>query len=137
MQLFKTMSIIVLSVFVLMNCTTAPKEDVPAKVIGTITYMQRIVLPPEAVVRIRLEDISKQDIIAERIGAQIIENPGQVPIPFEIEYDPAIIDPRHFYAIQARITVDDELWFINTSMYYVITQDNPSTNVDVVVDLVK
>jgi uncharacterized lipoprotein YbaY len=28
------------------------------------------------------------------IGEQIIENPGQVPIAFEIEYDPADIDDR-------------------------------------------
>ena len=137
MQLYKMICMLVLSVFLFMSCAISPKQETPAKVIGTISYVQRIALPPEAVVRVILEDVSKQDIIAERIGTQVIENPGQIPIPFEIEYDPAIIDPRHFYAIQARITMGDELWFINTNTYYVITQDFPSTNVEVVVDLVK
>ncbi|HAC18295.1 MAG TPA: hypothetical protein DCF78_06915, partial [Dehalococcoidia bacterium] len=34
----------------------------------------------------------------------MIENPGQVPAKFEIEYNPADIDERFSYAISARIT---------------------------------
>ena len=65
------------------------------------------------------------------IGEQIIENPGQVPIAFEIEYDPADIDDRFTYAIGVRITESAELAFINDTRYQVITRDSP-THVDMV-----
>ena len=48
-------------------------------------------------------DISKQDVPAETIAEQTITDPGQVPIPFELWYDPAKIDSRITYAVQARI----------------------------------
>ena len=65
------------------------------------------------------------------IGEQIIENPGQVPIAFEIEYDPADIDDRFTYAIGVRITESGELAFINDTRYQVITRVSP-THVDMV-----
>ncbi|MQG82048.1 MAG: hypothetical protein FI702_01855 [SAR202 cluster bacterium] len=65
------------------------------------------------------------------IGEQIIENPGQVPIAFEIEYDPADIDDRFTYAIGVRITESAELAFINDTRYQVITRDS-LTHVDMV-----
>ena len=45
------------------------------------------------------------------MGQQVITNPGQVPVPFEIRYDPASLDPRHTYAIQADITAGSSLMF--------------------------
>ena len=65
------------------------------------------------------------------MGEQIIENPGQVPIAFEIEYDPADIDDRFTYAIGVRITESAELAFINDTRYQIITRDS-LTHVDMV-----
>lgn len=107
-----------------------------AAVTGTVTYLQRIALPEDAVVEVKLADVSLADAPATVIGEQTITNPGQVPIPFVVTYDPAVIDPRFTYAIQVRINdgTGNLLW-INTSAYNVITNDNPST-VEVVVDQV-
>ena len=102
-----------------------------ATVTGTITYRERIALTPNAVVEVKLLDVSRADAPAITVGEQIIENPGQVPIAFEIEYDPADIDQRFTYAIGARITESGELAFINDTSYQVITRDNP-THVDMV-----
>ena len=66
------------------------------------------------------------------IGEQIIENPGQVPIAFEIEYDPADIDDRFTYAIGVRITESAELTFINDTRYQIITRTDSPTHVDMV-----
>ena len=105
-----------------------------AAVIGTVTYLQRIALPEDAVVEVKLSDVSLADAPSVTIGEQIIITPGQVPISFEVTYDPAEIDPRHTYAIQVRINDGTgELLFINTSAYNVITQGNPS-NVEVIVE---
>lgn len=70
------------------------------------------------------------------IGKTIISEPGQVPISFEVSYHTSVIDPRHTYAVSARITVGNELWFINTTSYPVITHGNPS-HVDMMVELVR
>ena len=109
---------------------TAP-ATVPGVVTGTVTYRERIALSPQAVVEVKLVDISRADAPAVTIGEQIIENPGQVPIAFEIEYDPAEIDTRFTYAIQVRIMEGDTLAFINDTTYQVITRDRP-THVDMV-----
>jgi putative lipoprotein len=50
-----------------------------------------------------------------------------VPIPFELSYDAARIDPRFAYQIEARINHGDELLFISTESFPVITRGNPAT----------
>ncbi|NJO78715.1 MAG: hypothetical protein HC827_09400 [Cyanobacteria bacterium RM1_2_2] len=103
------------------------------QVSGTVTYRQRIALPPSAVVEVRLQEVSRLDAPAVTIAEQIIETEGrQVPFAFTLNYDPSEIDPRFTYVVQARITVDDELQWINTTAYRVITQGAPET-VEVIV----
>jgi uncharacterized lipoprotein YbaY/phosphoserine phosphatase len=92
---------------------------------GTVFYLQRIALPPDASVEVKLVDISKQDVPVVTIAEQKITNPGQVPIPFELRYDPAKIDPRMTYAVQARIDQGGKLLFISTQVFPVITRGNP------------
>jgi uncharacterized lipoprotein YbaY len=106
-------------------------------VTGTVFYLPRIALPQHAVVEISLVDVSRADAPAITIATQQLITAGQqVPIPFTMMYDPAQIDPRFSYAVQARIAVDGELQFISTSNVPVITRDNPTTDVAVKVDLV-
>jgi putative lipoprotein len=105
----------------------------PASVTGTVTYRQRSALPPDAVVEVELLDVSRADALATRLGRQEIATNGrQVPIPFEITYDPAAVDPRHSYAVGARILVGGRLRFINDTRHPVLTRGAPST-VEVVV----
>ena len=110
---------------------TEPTAPTTATVTGTVTYRERIALTPDAVVEARLIDISRADAPAVTIGQQVIENAGQVPIAFEIEYDPADIDEMFTYAIQVSIKEGDKLAFINDTTYLVITRDSP-THVDMI-----
>ncbi|MDQ2634020.1 MAG: YbaY family lipoprotein [Pseudomonadota bacterium] len=82
-------------------------------VTGEVTYRERIALPPNAVLTVRLLDVSLADAPETVVGEQKIDPAGQVPIAFEIKFDPAVIQPKVNYALQARITVDDRLMFIN------------------------
>jgi len=50
---------------------------------GTVTYLQRIALPRDAVVHVLLANVSLQDAPALTIAEQTLTEPGQVPIPFE------------------------------------------------------
>lgn len=104
---------------------------------GTVAYLARIALPPQAVVEVQLVDVSRADAPAIVIDSVTFETGGrQVPFPFELTYDPQQIDERFTYAVQARITIDGELRFISTRSYQVITQGNPNT-VEVIVDPVR
>mgnify|MGYP001818083171 FL=1 len=96
-------------------------SEARATLTGSVGYRQRIALPPGAVVKVRLEDISLADVKATVLDEQVIETTGQVPIPFELTYDPATVDPRHRYAVRAQIWVEDELWFSTTRV-------NPALN---------
>ncbi len=120
--------VLIFILLMLLGCSKTPT------VTGTIMYTEEIALPAEGVVvAVKIEDVSRADAPAVTIGQQVIENPGQVPIPFEIEYNPADIDERYVYALRARIEVDGKLWFINTSRYAVITRGNPTNNIKLVV----
>jgi putative lipoprotein len=78
----------------------------------------RLALPPQAVIKVQLVDVSKADAPAEVIAEQVINANGrQVPFAFSLLYDPAAINPGRTYALQARIEVDGQLWFTNTSRY--------------------
>ena len=108
-----------------------PTTPATATVSGTVTYRERIALSPGAVVEVKLIDVSRADAPAVTIGEHVIQNPGQVPVAFEVEYDPADIDERFTYAIQARIMEGDKLTFISDTAYHVITRNN-SDRVDLV-----
>ncbi len=97
----------------------------PAGIIsGTVSYRERILLRPGSRVEITLQDVSRADAPATQIAKLEITEPGQVPIPFKLSYDPAKIDSRMSYALQARILgPDGKLLFINDTHTAVITRD--------------
>ncbi|MCA1628423.1 MAG: YbaY family lipoprotein, partial [Acidobacteria bacterium] len=79
-------------------------------------------------------DVSRADAPAVTIAEQMIKPAGrQVPIEFELRYDPRRIDARHRYTVQVRILEDGQLRFINTQTYPVITSGNSNT-VEVIVN---
>jgi len=113
-----------------------PACEASAKVTGRAMYRQRIALPDNAIVKVQLQDVSLQDVAAKVISEQIIETKGkQVPIPFELPYDPDEIDERNTYSLSVRITVDGKLKFINKTSHRVLTRGAP-TDLDVMVEMV-
>ncbi len=101
---------------------------------GTISYLPRIALTPEAEIQVQLVDISLADAPATVIAETTFRAGGrQVPFAFALPYDPSRIEPNNSYAIQVRITENGQLRFITTRAYLVITRGNPST-VEIIVD---
>jgi len=95
---------------------------VAAQLKGTPTYRERIALTPDAVFEAMLEDVSKADAPAVVVGSVRIDKPGQVPIRFEIPFDPARIDQSHSYSLRARIVVGQRLLFTTDQAYPVLTR---------------
>ncbi|MCB0196183.1 MAG: YbaY family lipoprotein [Anaerolineae bacterium] len=101
-------------------------------VTGTVTYSESMVLPSDALLTVRLADVSLADAPAEIISEQIITVGGQQPpFAFELPYNPRTFDPTRTYAVQARIESNGELLFINDTAYLVLTNGAPS-HVDLV-----
>ncbi len=98
---------------------------------GTVTYRQRTALPRNAVLTVKLLDVSRADAAADTIAEQRIETAGkQVPISFELVYDQRRIRERNRYAVRAEIYDGDRLLFTTDTSHPVLTQGNPR-NVDI------
>ena len=99
-------------------------------VTGDVVYRERIALPEGAVVTVSITNASLMDVPVEPVGEQIINNPGQVPIPYEVTYNPDDIDERLNYSVGARITDGQgNLLFISDTATFVITNGNPTESV--------
>jgi putative lipoprotein len=93
------------------------------RVRGTVSYMARIALPPDAVLNVALLDVSRADVAADTLVDRQIPTAGrQVPIPFELSVDATAIRPQNRYVVRATITSGDRLLFTTTQAYPVLTQ---------------
>lgn len=50
-----------------------------------------------------------------QLASQTREITSQVPLAFHLEYDPKQVKPGHSYAVSARIELNGQLLFINTT----------------------
>ncbi len=100
---------------------------------GTVTHHQRVMLPADAVLTVRIEDISLADAPSETIGIQVVETKGaQVPIPFEVTFDPDMIKDNHTYSLRAYIKDGSgKFLFTSDTGMLVITNGNPTRRVEV------
>jgi uncharacterized lipoprotein YbaY len=106
-------------------------------VTGQVVAAEGSTLPEKNQVEVQVLDVSLADAPATQVGGQIIADVKQFPIPFEASYDAGAIDPRYTYALNVRITDEQgNLLYINTQAYPVLTRDNPTYNVEVMVEKV-
>ena len=94
-------------------------------VTGQVAFIRDVPLPDGAVVVVALSDTSLADAPARELGRAVIENPGRLPVRFRIVYDPAAIDPRNEYSLQARIMAGDSLIYVNDTVHPVLTRGAP------------
>ena len=135
---FMTVFGVVIGLLLLASCSTTANEEpvslsgnLPGKLIGTVSYRERVALPPDAVVEVVLLDVSRMDVAATIITEQTIKPSGQVPIEFELVYDTGAIDPRMQYAVRATIKRRENYLFVTDRSYPVLTRGN-SDRVDLV-----
>ena len=116
----------------------ATATDRQATMKGVVTYVEKVALSPSAVIDVQLQDVSRADAPAVVISDESIRAMGrQVPIPFELTYDPSTIKPNFTYVVRATITEGGKLTWTTTTAIRVLTGGNPLTNIEVVVQKVK
>lgn len=109
-------------------CATIMPSEEPVTVTGSIAYRERIALPPTAQVEIRLDDVSLADAPSRTIAQQSFTADGrQVPFAFRLTVDQRRLDPRHSYAVSARISdASGRLMFITDTRNSVTFDGRPA-----------
>lgn len=98
------------------------------KVTGSVFYRERVTLDPAAVIAVELVDDTRADAAAQVISSQNIKAQGRnVPIAFELLFDPMAIDSTHSYAVNAKILVNDKLVWVSDTHSPVLTRGAPPT----------
>jgi putative lipoprotein len=96
--------------------------DKRGTVAGTADLAAFYELPSDAVFVAILEDVSRADVAAQELGHARLEPAGQPPFRFEIDYDRNLIDPRHSYAVRARVLSGERLLLTSAASYPVLTR---------------
>jgi uncharacterized lipoprotein YbaY len=102
------------------------------KVTGTVTYRERIAFDPAWTVTVELLDVSRADAPSEPFSTQNLKDADALPVPYELLYDPSSIDPKHEYAVRAKITEGGRLLWTSDTRHAVLTRGAPS-HVEIVV----
>ncbi|MCX7789518.1 MAG: YbaY family lipoprotein, partial [Chloroflexaceae bacterium] len=107
-------------------------QTTPAAVSGTLSLLERVALPGNAVVTVQIAEVGT----AGRPGPLIAEqrfttNNAQPPFRYTVTYDPARIDPNRNYTVQANISVGGQIRFTTNRVYRVITGGAPVSDVNI------
>jgi uncharacterized lipoprotein YbaY/heat shock protein HslJ/uncharacterized lipoprotein NlpE involved in copper resistance len=124
-------------VFLSACASNVPQTTDSTTITGKAFYRQRIAMPPEAVLSVRVEDVSRADTQAP-VLAETLETFGerQVPIEFSLQIPNTAIDTSHSYSVGAAITVKGEQRFTTTRSYPILT-GGAGNKVDLMLDAVQ
>jgi heat shock protein HslJ len=122
--------------FVLAGCNPtvirAEFGDYPPAIKGTVSFRERVALPPDTMLVVTLIDTTQVITFTPIVAETVIRADGQQPpIVFELPIDRARIVREHFYGLRAAIRSGDRVLFETGGAAPVLTRGNPS-----VIDLV-
>ncbi|MDB5993383.1 MAG: putative lipoprotein [Pseudomonas sp.] len=126
-----------LGLAVLLSACQTQQPPAKTSLDGEVFYLQRIALPPSAILSVSLQDVSLADAPAVTLDEQKGPIKGQVPLPFHLSYDPAQVKPGHRYAVSARIEVNGQLMFITTKQHAVQLDSSDPQPLKIRVDAVR
>jgi uncharacterized lipoprotein YbaY len=131
------------------NISVTPEGDPNRVISGRVTFRSDLVLPPDAVVVVRLLDTAataqarsaanqdlpvvsrpKADLTPQVLGEQTIKAPAPGPVPFRIEYQAPDSLLRHGLNLEARISYGGQVR-LRTVMVRAVTLGNATDPHDV------
>lgn len=122
--------------------TTTPTTTTAAKpgagtLSGTITYREKIALPPGAKVGLYLIENTRVDQPVKMLTDKVFTPQGQVPIAWSLDYNPSQISPANRYSVGARILVNGQLWMDTQAQHLVITGGAPTSGIEIITQPVR
>ena len=91
-------------------------------VTGTVQFDQRVTVPPDATLNVRLVDASNVNQKAQTVASTTVTQLGRPPIAFAVEYEKGRIDSARNYTIEADIRQGTDVLFLTGAKYQVLTQ---------------
>lgn len=123
----------------IVGCNSSSNQNMPAntstdaaaidKITGMVTYRQQLELSPQARLDVQLVDVSQA---ASVVTQKTINPTGQIPIAYELNFDPAKINPSDIYVVRATI-LDGERRYTHTLQYPALTKGAPA-KIDILVN---
>ena len=96
------------------------------EITGSVAYLARSTLPPDAVLIIRVQDTARAGAPALTLAEQRIDPGGrQAPIPFKLAVDRDLIGKNAQVTVAARIERKGTLLFINNSIHRALIDGHP------------
>ena len=93
---------------------------------GSVTYRDRSALPSDALMTVELREVMSQGRPPITVARQTYNVNRQVPIPFNLEYDPTQVDGRRHYVLHANIHGGGRQLFISRQDMPVTINNLPS-----------
>lgn len=123
----RTLTLLIAAAVCAARIAQAAEDTASPKITGTVVYRERIALPPDAVVHVRLEAAGPPELPPKRIAEITVPTAGrQVPIAFELPYSASAVDPKKRHFVRATITSGDRTLFASRTPYPVLTKGAPS-----------
>jgi len=100
---------------------------------GDIFYRERIVLPPDATVRVRVIRLGPRGAPRPVIAELAFAAPRRVPIPFKLECDPQALEPGAAYGLEASISRRGTVEFATVEPAPVLAGGLPTSGLKILV----
>lgn len=131
MDRFARLSTLLIISFTLFACgKQSSTDELPlieeaAQLSGEVFYRERIMLPPDSVLIVKLVDVSIADARSITLSEIIHPIQGGPPYEFTLDYTPSVIDDKMRYSLQARVEHDGKLLMISDTALDPFRQNGP------------
>ena len=98
---------------------------------GTVSYRERLILPSDSQIVVRLEDITRGQAYPAVVSEQRILPNSATATTFSLPYDYGSINPNATYVVNAYIEQGGRVLFRNSKVYQVLTKTAPSSNIHI------
>ncbi|WP_370152158.1 YbaY family lipoprotein [Ferrovibrio sp.] len=98
---------------------------------GTVSYRERLILPADSRVVVRLEDITRGQAYPVVVAEQYILPQSAAVTRFSLPYSLNDIDPGATYVVTAWIEQGGRVLFRNAQLHQVLTKTAPKTGIHV------
>jgi uncharacterized lipoprotein YbaY len=132
MKKHRTLSLLILALLAAVVLSACDALGGGATLTGTVNKLDRMALPDNATVEVDLLRQATDGTPDTVVSSTSFPTEGnQVPLPFELVYNPADIDPAAVYFVGARVLSDGQLLYVNAGPVPVLTQGAATENVEI------
>lgn len=115
----------VLALFVTFSAGASMAQPAPETLSVTVSYRERIALPPDAQLDVQLLDLSQAGMSTRRIASQRYVMTG-TPMTVGLSYDPALVTDDGHYAVVATLWSGDRPLFRSIGRHTVLAGTDPT-----------